>query len=88
MPCSTLDPEAGGRGYGTEAARALVDVGFRELGPHRISADCDPTNAASCRVREKLGMRREGPRREYACFDGAWADSLIDAVLEREWPAG
>lgn len=74
-----------GRGYVPEAARALVDFGFTRLGLHRVWADCDPANTASVRVAEKLGMRREAHFRENAWIKGAWSDSLIFAVLEREW---
>jgi RimJ/RimL family protein N-acetyltransferase len=83
----TLHPAYWGQGYGTEAARALVDVGFRELGLHRIWADCDPRNAGSWRVLEKLGMRREGHLRENAFIKGEWVDSLIYGILAREWGA-
>jgi RimJ/RimL family protein N-acetyltransferase len=82
----TLHPDAWGRGYTTEAARATVDFGFRTLGLHRIWADCDPENVASWRVLEKLGMRREGHLRENAWIKGEWVDSLIYAMLDREWP--
>ncbi|MBW3634627.1 MAG: GNAT family N-acetyltransferase [Chloroflexi bacterium] len=81
----TMHPSYWGRGYATEAARGLVDFGFRELRLHRIWADCDPANVASSRVLEKLGMRREGHLRENAWIKGAWADSLIYAILDREW---
>jgi ribosomal-protein-alanine N-acetyltransferase len=81
----TLHPDSWGHGYATEAARAMVDFGFRELGLHRIWADTDPENVASIRVLEKLGMCREGYLRENARINDAWADSLIYAVLEREW---
>jgi [ribosomal protein S5]-alanine N-acetyltransferase len=83
----TLHPDEWGRGYTTEAARVLVDFGFRELGLHRIWADCDPANVASWRVLEKVGMRREGHLLENAWVKGAWGDSLIYAILDREWPA-
>ena len=82
----TLHPDAWGRGYTTEAARAMVDFGCRTLGLHRIWADCDPQNVASWRVLEKLGMRREGHMRENAWIKGEWVDSLIYAMLDREWP--
>jgi len=75
-----------GRGYIPEAARALLDFGFGEVGLHRVWADCDPANAASIRVLEKLGLRREAHFREHAWLKGAWVDSLIYAVLDREWP--
>lgn len=48
---------AWGRGYATEAARALVDRGFGELGLRRVTATTMTVNVASRRVMEKLGMR-------------------------------
>ena len=83
----TLHTNEWGRGYTTEAARAMVDFGFLSLGLHRIWADCDPANVASWRVLEKLGMRREGHLRENTWVKGEWVDSLIYAVLDREWSA-
>lgn len=83
----TLHPEQWGHGYGAEAARAMVDFAFRELRLHRVCADCDPGNVGSWRVLEKIGMRREGHLRENTWFKGAWADSFIYAVLDREWMA-
>jgi RimJ/RimL family protein N-acetyltransferase len=81
----TLHPDHWGRGYTTEAARAMLGFGFGELMLHRIWADCDPRNTASWRVLEKLGMRREGHLIENARIKGEWVDSLIYAVLNREW---
>ncbi|MGH2614970.1 MAG: GNAT family N-acetyltransferase [Thermomicrobiales bacterium] len=81
----TLHPDQWGRGYTTEAARAVVNFGFRELRLHRIWADCDPANIASWRVLEKLGLRREGHLRENAWINGEWVDSFIYAILDREW---
>ena len=83
----TMHPDEWGRGYTTEAARTMVDFGFRALGLHRVWADCDPENVASWRVLEKLGMRREGHLVENAWIKGEWADSLIYAILDREWAA-
>lgn len=75
-----------GKGYATEAARAVLDYAFRELGAHRVIATCQPENVASCRVAEKLGMRREGRFR--ACIAaprGEWWDEYFYAVLAGEW---
>ena len=82
-----LNREYWGCGYASEAARAIVGFGFEQLGLHRIYATCDPENAASVRVLEKCGMRREGHfveeiRNQRA---GTWRDSLYYAILEREW---
>jgi RimJ/RimL family protein N-acetyltransferase len=82
-----LHPSCWGKGYIPEAMAALVDHGFGRLGLHRIFVDCDPANVASGRVAEKLGMRREAHFLEYARIKGAWADTLIYAMLDREWKA-
>lgn len=82
-----LEPSQWGKGYIPEAARALLDFAFGTLGLHRVWADCDPRNPASFRVMEKLGMRQEAHFRENAFYKGEWCDSLIYAVLDREWRA-
>lgn len=80
-----LAPEHQGKGYVTEAARALITYAFRELGMHRIYGDCDPRNPASARVMERLGMRREGHLVQNIFIKGEWCDSLLFAVLATEW---
>lgn len=82
-----LDRSRWGQGYITEAARALMDFGFGTLGLHRMWADCDPRNPGSFRVMEKLGMRKEAHFRENGFYKGEWCDSLIYALLDREWRA-
>lgn len=46
-----------GRGYATEAARAIVTFGFDEMGTRQVSAWCFEANRASARVLEKAGLR-------------------------------
>jgi ribosomal-protein-alanine N-acetyltransferase len=53
------------RGYATEAARAVVEFGFANLGLHRIHAHYFAENTASGRVLEKIGMLREGRLRNH-----------------------
>jgi RimJ/RimL family protein N-acetyltransferase len=48
-----------GRGYATEAARAVLDWGFGPLHLERIMAVARPENLASQHVLHKLGMRAE-----------------------------
>ena len=80
-----LHPEVWGQGLAGEALRAMLDHGFRVLGLHRVVADIDPRNTASVRVVDKLGLRREAHFVENAYLKGEWCDSLIYAVLDREW---
>jgi ribosomal-protein-alanine N-acetyltransferase len=82
-----LHPDQWGRGYATEAAAALIDLAFRSLGVHRIWADCDPRNEASCRVAERLGMLLEGRLRENYWLKGEWCSTAVYGLLEHEWRA-
>jgi [ribosomal protein S5]-alanine N-acetyltransferase len=54
-----------GKGYATEAARALVSALWRVKSIYRIWATCDIANKASARVLEKAGMRLEGILRKW-----------------------
>jgi RimJ/RimL family protein N-acetyltransferase len=74
-------------GYCSEAARALVDWGFRECGLHRIFAHHMTKNPASGRVREKLGMRREGLLRGHIKKGDEHRDVVLYAILREEWTA-
>ena len=81
-----FNPAHAGHGYATEATRALVGLGFAQLGLHRIVARLDARNAASAAVARRLGMRQEAHLRESEWFKGEWTDELIFAVLASEWP--
>ena len=80
-------PGYGGQGYATEAAGAMIDVGFSQLGFHRIFARLDAANAGSVGVAERLGLRREAHLIQNDCFNSVWGDEFIYAVLAAEWTA-
>jgi len=82
-----LAREAWGYGYAAEAARAVLGFGFEELRLHRIFVDIDPRNRASLRVAEKLGLRREGHFLETTWTKGEWTDTVVFALLDREYRA-
>jgi [ribosomal protein S5]-alanine N-acetyltransferase len=52
----SLAPAAWGRGYATEAARAVVEYALGPLGLPAVLAEVDAGNAASVAVVERLGM--------------------------------
>lgn len=81
----TFNPSHGGKGYATEAARAVLATGFGHFQLHRIFGRCDARNTASWRLMERLGMRREAHFREHALFKGVWDEELYYAMLAREW---
>lgn len=82
-----------GHGYATEAAIALLDHVFADLGAHRVIAMCGTENHASWRLAERIGMRREGLLRQNVSFakdeSGApiWLDTYSYAVLADDWSA-
>lgn len=78
-------PAVHGRGFATEAARALLRLCFETLGAHRVVAELDPRNEASARLCDILGMRREGHFAEDTLVRGEWADTCIHAILDREF---
>jgi RimJ/RimL family protein N-acetyltransferase len=80
-----VHPDHGGKGYATEAAEAMLRLGFEEVGLHRIVGRLDARNSASARVLERLGMRREAHLRENEFVKGEWTDELVYAMLQDEW---
>ncbi|MEU8577069.1 GNAT family N-acetyltransferase [Streptomyces asoensis] len=78
-------PRYAGRGYATEAARALVGLAFSRLGVHRVFARLDVLNSASVRVCERLGMRREAHLVDNDLDGERWGSEYVYAVLDHEW---
>ena len=52
----TIRRDMRGKGYATEAAKALMDHAFEVLNAERVQAHCDSRNRASEKVMIKLGM--------------------------------
>jgi len=84
-----------GRGYATEAARALTIAAFRCLDLKRMDLCYRVGNAGSARVAEKLGFVREGVLRgrtvpSNPVPEDVWMTSLLREEAERAssgWPA-
>lgn len=74
-----------GRGFGQEAARALVQFGFDRLQAHRLWAHVFLGNSASVRILEGLGFRREGLALQSLYVRNAWHDILTFGQLRSEW---
>jgi RimJ/RimL family protein N-acetyltransferase len=47
------------RGFGTEMARAVIQIGFRDVGAESLVGFTLPDNVGSRRLMEKLGMHYE-----------------------------
>jgi len=71
---------AWGKGYASEAARAMVDHALASPEVWRVQAHCSVGNAASARVMEKCGMKKEGLLRRAFLFPNL-SDKPGDAYL-------
>lgn len=81
-----LNRDYWGRGYAVESCEALICRAF-EQDIHRIYAECDPENAASWHLLERLGFRREAQLRQNIYFwknekgEPVWKDTYVYAKL-------
>jgi RimJ/RimL family protein N-acetyltransferase len=83
----TFDPRFHGRGYATEAVRAVIDLCFGPLGLRRVIAECFADNEPSWRLMDRLGMRREQHTvKESLHRTKGWLDGYTYALLAEEWP--
>ena len=67
----TIAPEFQGKGYATEAIRALVTYAFDTLDAEVVRAYASAENVASIKVAEKVGMTLI-EKMEYRDSDGVW----------------
>jgi RimJ/RimL family protein N-acetyltransferase len=73
------------KGYCSEAVTIMVDYLFLSRGIVRIQARTDVRNAASKRVLEKTGFKKEGIVRKGDFVKGEWRDMLLCSILRDEW---
>ncbi|HEV2798782.1 MAG TPA: GNAT family N-acetyltransferase [Nocardioides sp.] len=83
----TIIPRHAGKGYATEAANAVLELGFEHYGLRRIVANLDARNDRSAALCERLGMRREAHKVGDFWSKGRWTDSCEYALLRDEWRA-
>ncbi len=76
--------EFAGQGIMPKAVALAIDYLFDEVGLHRVEIDIRPENAASLRIVEKLGLRREGLKERFIHIDGGWRDHLVFAITSEE----
>lgn len=76
-----------GKGYGTAAMAAALDVAFTELDLHKVWLMSFETNARALHINAKLGFVREGVLREEYFHEGEWHNMVRMSVLSREWKA-
>jgi RimJ/RimL family protein N-acetyltransferase len=81
-----LAADAVGSGVMTRVVAALIDMAFGPLGLHRVQLQAATGNIRSRAIAERLGMVREGVRREAEELPAGFVDLVVYSVLEHEWP--
>jgi RimJ/RimL family protein N-acetyltransferase len=79
------EKDAWGKGYGTDALRAICDFGFGELRLERIGLFYFQGNDRGRRSYEKAGFTHEGTMRRANYGGGAHRDVHIMGMLRDEW---
>ncbi|BBE23729.1 N-acetyltransferase [Arthrobacter sp. MN05-02] len=73
-----------GRGFGTEAGRAVIAHAFDSLGLHRIGLEVYAFNPRAMRSYEKIGFVAEGRMRDALRWNGEWFDAIIMSILSTD----
>lgn len=75
-------PEFWGKGYTTEAGKAVLQFCFHQLQLNRIEATVETENPASIAAIQKLGLQHEGTFKEYEMNNDKFIDLMMFAILK------
>lgn len=74
-----------GKGYATEACKAVIRYGFEKIGFNRVQICCRPANKASNKVIDKCGFTYEGTLRDFFYRDGKYEGRKYFSILRSEY---
>lgn len=83
----TFHPDHWGRGYATEAARAIVRYLFADFGVSRVESSLHPDNPPSARVLESCGLVFEGLTRQSFWVGEECSDDMLYGMTRSDWEA-
>lgn len=75
------EPDARGKGIGTEAARLMIEYAFSKLHLHRLFLRVFADNAPAVRSYEKAGFIPEAYLHDDVCIDGKFRDIVLMGIL-------
>jgi len=81
----TLAKNHHGKGYASEALKAIINYLFFDLNKRRIICSIDPRNCNSIKMVEGLCFRKEAHFKESILVNGDWLDDVVYALLKDEW---
>lgn len=77
-----IHPDFWGKGYAREAAAAILEYGFMEMGLNRVAAVVYLENTPSSLLLKRLGFQLEGILKEYICQDDIFHDVYMFSLLK------
>ena len=80
-----LDPKYQGKGYGSDAFRALIRHTFHELNLHRVYLQVIDFNERAIKMYEKLGFKTDGRLRQAYFTQNKYCDIVVMSMLENEF---
>ena len=82
-----MPPRLWGTGAFTEAARLILDFGFRTVKIHRVEARAAVDNDRGNAALEKIGAQQEGRLKAAFLRDGVYLDQYLWAIVDSDWMA-
>ena len=76
-----------GRGYGTDAMRVMMLLGFDKMNLHRLWLHVYDYNQRAIASYERCGFKREGVLRSDRFYRGSYHDTIVMGILESEYRA-
>ncbi len=80
-----IGPAFQGKGYATEATKAVIAYGFEKINLHRIEIDCRTENEASRSVIEKCGLTYEGVFRDFFWRKDHFEGRRVFSILKQDF---
>jgi len=74
-----------GKGFGTDALKVLLKIGFDYLNLHRIGLNVFHTNKQAIHVYEKIGFKKVGELRHTDFVEGQYVNDVVMDILETEY---
>jgi len=79
------DKDYWGKGVGYESSMLVINHAFNELNLNRIHCGTEETNIGMQRLADKIGMIKEGVRRQHVFKSGEYRDVFLYSILKEEF---
>jgi RimJ/RimL family protein N-acetyltransferase len=73
------------KGFGTDAMKVILEIGFNYLNLQRIELSVYSTNKRAIHVYEKLGFKIVGEMRESRFMNSVYKNEVLMDILKSEW---